>query len=213
MKKTVSFLAVLLFMIVGYPVLVICGWVSGFSVIVRYPAVTFAGLTVLFLALSLPLLINKEKTVNTVTAILSAIIVPLSVVNLLVCVWENRSFAVLLMTLVWVIVSFLLMYRCGKNGILTGVLTGFSVLLLVIVLFLMVILLFFTIGQNTVVQTLPSPNGTQRTGGEKDVFGYVQIICHKIIVALVELEVLQNLSVAFSLPYRYVVFAKPASPV
>jgi len=160
MKKTVSFLAVLLFMIVGYPVLVIYGWVSGFSVIVRYPAVTFAGLTVLFLALSLPLLTNKEKTVNTVTAILSAIIVPLSVVNLLVCVWENCSFAVLLMTLVWVIVSFLLMYRCGKNGILTGVLTGFSVLLLVIVLFLMVILLFFTIGQNTVVQTLPSPNGT-----------------------------------------------------
>ena len=48
-------------MIVGYPVLVIYGWVSGFSVIVRYPAVTFAGLTVLFLALSLPLLTNKEK--------------------------------------------------------------------------------------------------------------------------------------------------------
>ena len=160
MKKTVSFLAILLFMIVGYPALVICGWVSGFSVTVRYPVVTFAGLTALFLTLSLLLLTNKEKTVNTVTAILSAIIVPISVVNLLVCVWENRSFTVLLMMLVWVIVSFLLMYSCGKNGILTGVLTGFSVLLLIIVLFLMLILLFFTIGQNTVVQTLPSPNGT-----------------------------------------------------
>lgn len=159
MKRTISLLGLLLVMITGYPLLVITGWVREFTVTVKYPLITFSVLTLLFSSGSLHLLLNKEKMVNMVTSILSALLVPASAAWLLACVWENRSFLIFLLALVWVTLSFALMFTHGNEVHLKGVVAGLSLLVLVLLVLFLGFLLVFTIGQNTVVQTLSSPQG------------------------------------------------------
>ena len=153
-------LTVLLVMIAWYPLLVITGWVREFTVTVKYPLITFSVLTLLFSSGSLHLLLNKGKMVNMVTSILSALLVPVSLAWLLASVWENRSFLIFLLALVWVTLSFALMFTYGNEVHLKGVVAGLSLLVLVLLVLFLGFLLVFTIGQNTVVQTLPSPGGT-----------------------------------------------------
>jgi len=160
MKKTITLLSILLAMTAWYPGLVIIGWVQAFTVTVEYPLITFLIFTLVFSALSLYLLCAKEKTVNTITSILSALLVPVSLAWLLASVWENRSFFIFLLALVWVTVSFVLMYVYGNEAFLKGIVTGLTSLALVLLVLFFGFLLVFTIGQNTVVQTLPSPGGT-----------------------------------------------------
>ena len=160
MKKTILLLSVLLVMLICYPVLVISGWAKGFSVTVKYPVLTFVILTLLFAALSLYLLLTKEKTVNMATSVLSGLLVPMSTVWLLTSVWENRSFLILLLAVVWIGFSYALMFVYGKESFLKGVVTGLTSLALAILLLVLGFISLFSFGRITVIQTLYSPQGT-----------------------------------------------------
>ena len=126
MKKTILLLGILLVMISWYPLLVVTGWVREFTVTVKYPLITFLTLTLLFSAVSLHMLCRKEKKVNTGTSILSALLVPVSAAWLLASVWENRSFLIFLLALVWVTFSFALMFAYGNEVFLKGEISNFK---------------------------------------------------------------------------------------
>lgn len=160
MKKTILLLSVLLAMIAWYPLLVITGWIQKFTVTVQCPLAAYFVLTLVFSLISLYLMCLKEKTVNAVTTILSGLLVPFSVANLFTWVWENRTFWFLLLALVWVVFSALLMYIYGKHAFFQGAMMGGSAVVLFLVVLLCLLLVFFSIGRITIVQTLPSPEGT-----------------------------------------------------
>ena len=160
MKKTISLLCVLVVLISWYPLLVITGWINQFTVTIRYPLATFLMLTVLFSVIGFYLLMRKEKKVNTIPSILTGLLTPLSVVNLFIWVWVNRSFWVLVLAMLWVIFALLLMYAYGRNAFLQGAVMGGSMVILIPVFLLCLLLTFFTIGQLRVVQSVPSPDGT-----------------------------------------------------
>ena len=163
MKKTVLLLSVLLAMTAWYPLLVIKGWVSGFSVTFRYPLLSFLVSTVAFSGISLHLLTDKEKNVNTASAVLSGLLPYASAVNLFVWMVENPGFPTYALSLLWSALALALFVAYGRQSILRGCIMGTSLLILVpLVLISMLFACFsrFPIGKNTVVQTLSSPAGT-----------------------------------------------------
>jgi hypothetical protein len=65
-----------------------------------------------------------------------------------------------LLALIWVVFSFALAFAYGSGVFLKGVLVGLTSLALVLLLPLMGFLLIFSFGQDTVVQTVYSPEAT-----------------------------------------------------
>ena len=163
MKRTVLLLGALLLLIVWYPLLVICGWVNGFSVTFPYPVATLVVLTAVFSGGSIYLVERKEKTVNLVTGILSGLLPFAAAANMLVWVIESPGFFTFVLTLIWSALGFVLMLVYGKQGAWNICMGGGALLLLIPVIGLLGLLTLFSlfpIGQTTVVQTLPSPEGT-----------------------------------------------------
>ena len=160
MKKTLLLLSILLVMIAWYPILIVWSWVNHYTVAVLYPQLTFGVLTLLYAALSLWLLLTKMKTVNAATSVLSGLLTTFSPVWLLTVVWENTSFFLFCLALVWVFFSFALLICYGKNPLPKGITVGASTLLLIPLVLLLLLATFFQIGERKVVQRLPSPEGT-----------------------------------------------------
>lgn len=163
MKRTVLLLGALLLLIVWYPLLVICGWVNGFSVTFPYPVATLVVLTAVFSGGSIYLVERKEKTVNLVTGILSGLLPFAAAANMLVWVIENPGFFTFVLTLIWSALGFVLMLVYGKQGAWNICMGGGALLLLIPAIGLLGLLTLFSlfpIGQTTVIQTLPSPEGT-----------------------------------------------------
>lgn len=160
MKKAMLLLTVLLVMIAWYPLLVISGWAQEFTVTLRFPLVTCVVLTLMFALVGMCLLRGEHKKTNLVTSVLSSLLVPFSIVNISVWVWENRSFWILVLTSVWVVFAVLVMYTYGNHSFFQGVVMGGSAVVLLAVLLLSMFFLFFSFGRVTVVRTVPSPEGT-----------------------------------------------------
>ena len=159
MKKTVLLLSVLLAMLSWYPFLVIAGWKRDFSVTVRYPVMTFLILTLCFCAISLRLLLVKEKPLNGAICVLSCLLAPVSIAHLLVWVWENRNFWIFVLALVWVTFAMILLCAYGRQRFVQGVLVGSSAVILLPFMLLCLLLFLFPFGRITVVRTVLSPEG------------------------------------------------------
>lgn len=160
MKKCSSLLlGILLGLSTVYPVLVIAGWFCGFSVELTFGNFSYLLSTVLFSSVSILLLAAKEKVHTKAERVLSTLLLPFSAAHAFVYLWESKSFWVFLLALVWVIFSGALMLRHGKYGFAQGFATA-ACLLLVLPMGFLSLFFLFPIGQNSVVQTLPSPSGT-----------------------------------------------------
>ena len=160
MKKTIALLSVLLLLVAWYPLLVIVGWVKDFSVTLRYPLLSLRALTLAFSGIGFYLMFFKEKTINTVTSVLSGLLVPVSVAHLFAWTWESGSFWMLALSLVWVAFACLLVCAYSSRSFFQGAQMGGSAVVLFFALVICLIRCFFNIGTVTVVQTLPSPAGT-----------------------------------------------------
>ena len=160
MKKTILLLSILLAMIAWYPVLVVWSWVNHYTVTVLYPLLAFGVMTLLYVVLSLWLLLAKQKTVNTATSVLSCLLMAFSPAWLLTAVWENISFLMFLLALMWVFCSFALLICYGNPPLMKGIILGVNTLLVILLVLVLCFVSFFSFGEMTVVQRLPSPEGT-----------------------------------------------------
>ena len=161
MKKAVSILMCLLFVLtILYPAGVITTACIGYSfelISVSAFAIALAALSVCVIVLDL---ICKTTPENKVMRTLLAIITPLSLINAVFYIFEYPQ--------IWVIASVLLSASCccyltvkyGKPMSLKTVTLVLSALMILpIGFFSFIALIFGNIGQNTVVQTVESPNG------------------------------------------------------
>lgn len=161
MKKAISILMCVLFMLtILYPAGIIITACLGYRfelISVSVFAVAIALLSVWIIVLDH---ICKNTPENKVTRILSAIITPLSLINALFCIIKCPH--------IWVIASVLFSAGCcsylaiknGKPLALKITALVLSALMIVPFGFLSFIALVFgNIAQNTVVQTVASPNG------------------------------------------------------
>ena len=161
MKKAVSILMCLLFVLtILYPAGVITTDCIGYNfelISVSAFAIALAELSVCVIVLDL---LCKNTLENKVMRILLAIITPLSLINAVFYIFECPQ--------IWVIASAFLSAGCCcyltvKHGkplslkIITLVLS--ALMILPIGVFSFIALIFGNIGQNTVVQTVESPNG------------------------------------------------------
>ena len=157
MKKAISILMCLLFVLtILYPAGVIITACFGYSfelVSVLAFAIAIAALSVCIVVLDL---IFKNTLENNTIRILLAIITPLSLINAVFYIFECPQ--------IWVIASaFLSVGCCCYLTVKHGKPLSLKIITLVMILpigfFSFIALIFGNIGQNTVVQTVVSPNG------------------------------------------------------
>lgn len=160
MKKTTALLGVLLAMCLIYPVLVILGAFCGFDVVVK--DWTWYGIlsTALFAGLSCWLFITKDRTAAVPGRIFATLLLPAALVNTLF--WALfGAWLIWVLSLIWVgfSVAVLLVYpRSWITKMAVGVVASFLAAVTLVACFVAA----FPIGQNTVVQSVESPNGAYR---------------------------------------------------
>lgn len=161
MKKAISVLTCLLFVLTTlYPVETLIAACVGYSVELISVSAFAVAIAILSLCVVILDLFFKNKLENKVIRILLAIITPLSLINAVFYIFECPQ--------IWVIASVLFSAGCscfltvkhGKPLALKIVALVLSALMVLpIGFFSFIALIFGNIGQNTVLQTVESPNG------------------------------------------------------
>ena len=105
--------------------------------------------------------ISKEKTDSKIT-VLSHILLPLSFINAVFCIFESGQIAVVICVLISVVCSFFLMVRNTMSKVRKIVISVLFALMTAFLLFFAFIMLMFgTIGQTTIDRTVESPDNSR----------------------------------------------------
>lgn len=161
MRKAMTFLLCLLFtMTILFPVGALVSACFGytfeltsvlaFSVIIAVISV----FTVIFAVIS------KDKIINKGIIILSYILLPLSFINAVIYIFESGELSVAICVLISAVCCFFIVLRniiSTVNKIIVSVL--FALMTAFVIFFAFMMLTFGSIGQNTVIKNIESPNG------------------------------------------------------
>lgn len=119
--------------------------------------------TALFCGSFAVLQINPEKACSRAARVLFALLTPLSIVNLFVCMFFSQEIVPTALMFLWVILSVILLFQKVRSLVLKVLLP--VLFALCVLLFLMAAFLLFTFGQigyTETVTTVLSPEGTYR---------------------------------------------------
>ncbi len=105
-------------------------------------------------------IVSKDEPENKVIGVLSAVIVPLSLINAVFYIFEHPKIPVIASVFLSVGCCCFITVKFGKPWALKIVALALSALMILpIGFFSFIALIFGNIGQNTIVQTVESPNG------------------------------------------------------
>lgn len=162
MKKTVSILGVILFVLISLlPIgTLLCTCLDYTFELVNYTA--FAVITALGAIITATISIIYKKLINNrFCAILFSLIAPLSFMNSVFYLFECSTVLVILCMLICISSCCYLCIEHGKPLVLKITCIGLSgLMILPICFFTFITLLFGNFGQNTIMKSVISPNGT-----------------------------------------------------
>lgn len=159
MKRNDKLAITLLITVTAFPVITLITSVLGYRFVVYDHLMFSLIITLLHAVLSLALLRQTGKQCSNWASCLAALLPLLSLINLFFHMWESTDIWVTLVAAVCILFSLIISGQFAKSGILKKISIILTILLFVPVAFISLIVLFFQIGQNTVVQTAPSPEG------------------------------------------------------
>ncbi len=159
MRRNTILVILLLGLVVLLPVTVVTATLKGYQFELHGDFLVAGIATVGYTALCAALLRSEEKQYPK--AVLIACLPVLSEINLIFYMWESGSVLETALSAIWIVSSFILLFGLSKSKALKITSTVLSVLLLIPIAFM--VLTYFTIGkigQDTVVNTVVSPEGT-----------------------------------------------------
>ena len=162
MKKVIKFLLCLLFALtLLFPVGALVSACFGYT----FELTSFLAVSVIIAVISVFTvifsIISKDKIINKGIIILSYILLPLSFINAVIYIFESRELLVAICMLVSAVCCFFIMIRnimSTVSKIIVSVL--FSLMTAFVIFFAFMMLTFANLGQNTIVKTIESPNGS-----------------------------------------------------
>ena len=104
-------------------------------------------------------IISKDKNFNKGIIILSYLLVPLSFINAVIYIFESGLLSVTICVLVWAVCCFFITIRNITSKVRKVIVSVLFILMTAFVIFFAFMMqLFGIIGQNTVIQTIESPD-------------------------------------------------------
>ncbi|MBR3974907.1 MAG: hypothetical protein IKJ88_03500 [Clostridia bacterium] len=160
MKKAISVLPCLLFALtIFFPVGALVSACFGYTFQLTNVFAASVVITVTSVFTAILSIISKDKLYNKSIIILSCILFPLSFINAVIYIFENIQLSVAICMLVSLFCCFFIMIRNIKSKVRKVIVSVLFLLMTAFVIFFAFMMqLFGIIGQNTVIQTIESPD-------------------------------------------------------